>query len=51
MPISNPPNKQMLTKSNDSKLISKTTTFIFQINVSRMDMSSERDNPHRRKNW
>ncbi len=50
-PIWNPPNKQMLTKWNDSQINLQKTTFIFQRNVSRMDMSSERDNPHRRKNW
>jgi hypothetical protein len=41
----------MLTKWNDSQINLQKTTFIFQRNVSRMDMSSERDNPHRRKNW
>jgi hypothetical protein len=40
----------MLTKWNDSQINLQKTTFIFQRNVSRMDMSSERDNPHRRKN-
>ncbi len=37
VPISNPPNKQMLTKSNDSQINLQKTTFIFQRNVSRMD--------------
>jgi hypothetical protein len=52
-PISNPPNKQMLTNQMIPKLISKTTAFIFQRNVSKMDMSSEKEthSPHRRKIW
>jgi hypothetical protein len=33
----------MLTKSNDSQINLQKTTFIFQRNVLRMDMSSERD--------
>jgi len=48
-PISNPPNKQMLTNQMIPKLISKTTAFIFQRNVSKMDMSSEKDSQSSQK--
>jgi hypothetical protein len=54
VPISNPPNKQMLTNQMILKLICKTTAFIFQRHVFKDGhelRESVTHNPHRRKNW